>query len=112
MAPRVRTAAPLRQTAPLSICATFFDSMACDVILVRHGVTEWHREKRVLGHRDLPLCEEGIEQAEVVDPAWLERQTEKPFVLAYVTNHGAREEVAEALERMGYRVGSDYLAVG
>jgi glycosyltransferase involved in cell wall biosynthesis len=53
-----------------------------------------------------------IEQAEVVDPAWLERQTEKPFVLAYVTNHGAREEIAEALERMGYRVGSDYLAVG
>jgi glycosyltransferase involved in cell wall biosynthesis len=47
----------------------------------------------------------------VVSPQWLERE-EKPFVLSYVTNHGARELIASELEAMGYRSGSDYLMVG
>ncbi len=42
---------------------------------------------------------------------WLERSP-RPFVLVYVTNHGAREEIAEALNKWGYVCGQDYLAVG
>jgi len=34
------------------------------VFLVRHGVTAWHAEGRVLGQRDIPLSEAGIAQAE------------------------------------------------
>lgn len=34
------------------------------VYLVRHGVTDWHREHRVLGHRDLGLSEAGRAQAD------------------------------------------------
>ena len=49
--------------------------------------------------------------AEVVAPHWLE-QKEKPFVLSYVNNHGARELIASDLESMGYRSGVDYLMVG
>ncbi|HET6612270.1 MAG TPA: histidine phosphatase family protein [Kofleriaceae bacterium] len=30
--------------------------------LVRHGVTAWHADKRVIGHRDVPLSEAGVAQ--------------------------------------------------
>jgi broad specificity phosphatase PhoE len=32
------------------------------VLLIRHGVTEWHVQGRVLGQRDVPLSPTGIEQ--------------------------------------------------
>ena len=38
--------------------------METRVFLVRHGVTDWHRDKRVLGHRDIPLNADGVAQAE------------------------------------------------
>ncbi len=37
---------------------------------------------------------------------------EKPFVLSYVSNHGAPELIAGQLQAMGYRRGRDYLIVG
>lgn len=52
-----------------------------------------------------------IEGAEVVAPHWLDRD-EKPFVLSYVSNHGARELISSDLEGRGYRNGVDYLMVG
>ncbi len=33
------------------------------VLLVRHGVTDWHREGKLLGHRDIALSDEGLAQA-------------------------------------------------
>lgn len=56
-----------------------------------------------------------INGAEVVEPAWLERPSidqTRPFVLNYVTNHGARDITRNYLERIGYRLGKDYLEVG
>ncbi len=47
----------------------------------------------------------------VVPPVWLARD-DRPFVLSYVANHGAREDIASRLEAMGYRRGVDYLMVG
>lgn len=47
----------------------------------------------------------------VHSPHWLDRNPH-PFVLIYVTNHGAREEIEENLHAMGYHRGSHYLAVG
>ncbi len=44
-------------------------------------------------------------------PTWLERRP-RPFVLVYVARHGAREEIAAALQAMGYGCGADFLAVG
>lgn len=32
--------------------------------LIRHGCTNWNRERRAQGHSDIPLCEEGFDQAE------------------------------------------------
>jgi glycosyltransferase involved in cell wall biosynthesis len=56
-----------------------------------------------------------INGVEVVEPAWLERSDangNKPFVLNYVTNHGARAIARNYLERIGYVLGQDYLEVG
>ena len=43
-------------------------------------------------------------------PEWLESRSE--LVLCYVTNHGAREQIAEFLDKLGRRRGKDYLFVG
>jgi glycosyltransferase involved in cell wall biosynthesis len=52
-----------------------------------------------------------IAGVEVVEPAWLERQ-QGVFVLNYVTNHGARDIARHYLQRIGYRIGRDFLEVG
>lgn len=33
------------------------------IFLIRHGVTDWHGERKVMGQRDVPLNAEGINQA-------------------------------------------------
>jgi len=47
----------------------------------------------------------------VVAPEWLQSQ-QMPFVLGYVANHGARDDIASQLQEMGYRRGHNYLMVG
>ncbi|MEI7773029.1 MAG: glycosyltransferase, partial [Chloroflexales bacterium] len=49
--------------------------------------------------------------APVRPPAWVDRRP-RPFVLIYVTAHGARADAEGRLARWGYRPGEDYLAVG
>ena len=56
-----------------------------------------------------------IHGVEVVEPAWLDQviiDGVKPFVLNYVTNHGARDIARTYLDRIGYVMGQDYLEVG
>jgi glycosyltransferase involved in cell wall biosynthesis len=53
--------------------------------------------------------------APVVPPHWLkqyQRSNEKPFVLSYVNNHGARDLIGAYLGESGFRCGKDFLAVG
>ncbi|NJN18336.1 MAG: glycosyltransferase [Oscillochloris sp.] len=47
----------------------------------------------------------------VYPPTWLQ-QTPRPFVLVYLTAHGARDDARSDLHAWGYRPGADYLAVG
>ena len=47
--------------------------METTVYLVRHGVTDWHRDRRVLGQRDIGLNALGLSQAHNVANALAER---------------------------------------
>ena len=56
-----------------------------------------------------------IHGVEVVEPDWLKHRyagETRPFVLNYVTNHGARDIARTYLDRLGYLMGRDYLEVG
>ncbi|MBF0470522.1 MAG: glycosyltransferase family 2 protein [Gammaproteobacteria bacterium] len=56
-----------------------------------------------------------VDGKEVVAPTWLvmpQQIRQRPFILIYVTNHGAKEEISTQLESWGYKAGHDYLAVG
>jgi probable phosphoglycerate mutase len=50
--------------------------MAHEIVLVRHGETEWSRSGQHTGSTDMPLTEEGKEQAKRVGPALGNRQFE------------------------------------
>ena len=53
--------------------------------------------------------------AEVVNYTWLRGMTHakcKPFVMSCVTNHGARDLIAQELQAYGFKRGDDYLMVG
>ena len=52
-----------------------------------------------------------IDGLPVHPPQWVARD-DRPFVLVYVTNHGARDEIRGFLERNGYVIGDDFLPVG
>lgn len=49
--------------------------------------------------------------AKTFSPDWLLTHEEKPFVLNYVRNHGARGYCRDYLEAAGYVMGEDYLDV-
>jgi probable phosphoglycerate mutase len=45
-----------------------------EVVLVRHGETEWSRTGRHTGHTDIPLTEQGRREAEAIGAALAERR--------------------------------------
>jgi len=49
--------------------------------------------------------------AKTFSPDWLQSHDEKPFVLNYVRNHGARKDCRGYLDDVGYVMGEDYLDV-
>jgi glycosyltransferase involved in cell wall biosynthesis len=53
-----------------------------------------------------------VNDVPVVAPGWLSCRQPRPFVLAWVASHGARENIGAALASMGYGRGVDYLTVG
>lgn len=80
----------------------------CRKLLERgHQVSAWiDIDPRKIGQR--------INNALVHGPQWLESAdcAQRPFVLVYVANHGAREQIRDHLLTMGYQQGSDFLLVG
>lgn len=52
-----------------------------------------------------------LDKVPVVSPDWLE-QNSHPFVLCYVSNHGARDLIAAQLQEMGYQRSENYLMIG
>lgn len=65
----------------------------CELILVRHGETAWNRERRLQGHIDVPLNDEGLWQARAVARALA---IERPDVL-YSSDLIRARQTAEAI---------------
>lgn len=81
--------------------------MAEEIVLVRHGETEWSRTLRHTGRTDVPLTDEGRRQAEVVGRALhgrrfelvltspLQRAAETCRLAGFGTEAQAREDLCE-----------------
>jgi glycosyltransferase involved in cell wall biosynthesis len=96
----------LRQSRPLAFWGAGRNTRKRVAHLLAHGyqASAWiDIDPRKIGNV--------IEGARVEAPEWLQRNS-KPFVLSYVSNHGARELIAEELQGMGYQAGEDFLLVG
>jgi glycosyltransferase involved in cell wall biosynthesis len=97
----------LHSTRPLVIWGAGRKSRQRASLLLRQGFTlsAWiDIDPKKIGNR--------INGIPVFDYGWLESRSPRPYVLIYVTNHGARQEIITALESMAYQAGEDYLAVG
>jgi len=97
----------LQRNRPLAYWGAGRKTRKRSQLLIDHGFqpSVWiDIDPRKIGNR--------INNINVVDPHWLQRQDPRPFVLVYVANHGAREAIGTMLEEFGYEAGVDYLAVG
>ena len=77
--------------------------------LIQEGITPWvwvDIDPRKIGNQ--------IQGTPVIDFDVLAKSypSKNPFILIYVTNHGARELIQAQLESIGLKVGQDFLAVG
>lgn len=60
---------------------------------IRHGMTNWNREKRAQGHSDIPLDEIGLQEAEKL----AERIGEENWDLIYSSDLLRAQQTAEAI---------------
>jgi broad specificity phosphatase PhoE len=54
--------------------------MTPEIVLARHGETEWSRDRRHTGRTDVPLTDEGRRQAAALQPRLAEREFTKVLV--------------------------------
>lgn len=69
--------------------------MMLRLLLVRHAVTNWNREGRIQGQSDVPLDEEGIEQAKRLAA----RLDDEPITAAYASDLLRAKQTAELIAK-------------
>lgn len=87
--------------------------METTVFIIRHGVTDWHRDRKVLGHRDVPLNADGFAQARAIASALGERAlfeiVSSPLLRAVQTAEILAEKLGTTITRdprlSAFRVG-------
>jgi probable phosphoglycerate mutase len=68
--------------------------------LIRHGETDWNRERRLQGHLDIPLNSHGLQQAEQLANALARRQLQ--FAALHVSELNRARQTASAIsQRLG-----------
>ncbi|MCP3097748.1 histidine phosphatase family protein [Myxococcus sp. K15C18031901] len=78
--------------------------MKTELILLRHGETEWNALGRLQGHQDSPLSAEGLRQAD----ALATRLSTLPFTALYSSDLGRALQTAQRIShRTGHSVRSD-----
>ncbi|MBL4846933.1 MAG: histidine phosphatase family protein [Planctomycetes bacterium] len=70
-----------------------------DLWLVRHGETDWNRERRLQGHRDIPLNATGLDQAGEVAACLAERFAGRPSPEIYTSDLRRAAQTAQAVGR-------------
>jgi broad specificity phosphatase PhoE len=84
--------------------------VAVEIVLVRHGETEWSREHRHTGRTDVPLTDAGRRQAEALEPRLADRDFERVLVspLSRATETCELAGMGDQAERRGELVEFDY----
>lgn len=65
--------------------------------LIRHGETDWNRERRLQGHLDIPLNARGLQQAEQLASALARQQLQ--FAALHVSELTRARQTANAISR-------------
>ena len=75
-----------------------------ELVLLRHGVTSWNRERRFQGHIDIPLDDEGHRQARLA----AQRLAQEPISAVYASDLGRAVQTARPIaQALGLELGSE-----
>ncbi len=72
-----------------------------EILLIRHGETAWNRERRMQGHIDIPLNQEGRRQARALGAALV---TERPDAIWSSDLQRARDTAEAVADALGMTV--------
>jgi probable phosphoglycerate mutase len=72
-----------------------FNNMNAELILIRHGETDWNRERRMQGQTDTPLSDTGRAQAAAVG----QRLAQHPFAAIYSSDLSRAWDTAAVIAR-------------